>query len=116
MGKVRSTLFYPKSLKTKIDFKTRKDRVTYPSVLDIEIDLIPGSSKKNLKTTMVCEYEECGVAKNLEAHHINPIANLTKRRDFTSFEKTLIRRKIKVVMLCKNHHALLHKKRIFKKI
>jgi hypothetical protein len=104
MGKVRSTLFYPKSLKTKIDFKIRKDRVVYPSVLDIEIDLIPGSSKKNLKTAMVCEYDGCSVAENLEAHH----------RDLTSFEKTLIRRKRKVVMLCKKHHTLLHKKRIFK--
>lgn len=112
-GRIKSTLFYPKSLKTKIDFKTRKDRVIYPSVLDIEIDLVPGSSKNNIKTAETCEYEGCAINENLEAHHLNPISNLYKRKDLTSFEKTLIRRKRKVVMLCKKHHLILHKKRIF---
>jgi hypothetical protein len=82
-------------------------------VLDIEIDLVPGSSKSNLKTVSVCEYEGCTVTDNLEAHHINPIANLNRRKDLTPFDKTLIRRKRKVVMLCKKHHADLHRKRIF---
>lgn len=112
-GKERASLFYPKSLKTKIDFKTRKDSVQYPSILDLEVDLLPGSTKSNIKTGQVCEYEGCGATENLEAHHTNPIANLDKRRDLTTFEKALIRRKRKVVMLCKKHHSLLHKKRVF---
>ena len=62
---------------------------------------------------MVCEYEGCEITDNLEAHHMNPIANMSKCRDLTSFEKTLIRRKRKVVMLCKKHYMNLHKKRIF---
>jgi Type II intron maturase len=113
LGKEATSLFYPKSLKTKIDFKIRKDSVQYPAILDIEIDLIPGSTKSNIKTGTVCEYEDCGETENLEAHHINPIANLSKRRDLSTFEKTLISRQRKIVMLCKKHHLFLHKKRVF---
>lgn len=113
LGTEQVSLFYPKSLKTKIDFKIRKDSVQYPEVLDVEIDLIPGSDKTNLKTGSVCEYEGCDETENLEAHHINPVGNLYKRKDLSAFEKTLIRRKRKVVMLCKKHHQALHKKRIF---
>lgn len=110
---VKTILFYPKSLKTKIDFNTRKNRIQYPAVLDIEIDQIPGSSKNNIKTKYNCEYENCTETLHLEAHHINPIANLSKRKDLSSFEKVLVRRKRKVVMLCKKHHLFLHRKRVF---
>lgn len=114
LGKETVRLFYPKSLKTKIDFKIRKNNDLNPAVLDIEIDKIPGSTKTNLKTSHVCEYEDCDATENLEAHHINPMSNIAKRKDLSSFEKHLIRRKRKVVMLCKKHHNLLHRKRIFK--
>lgn len=113
LGKEATSLFYPKSLKTKIDFKTRKDSVQYPAIMDVEIDILPGSSKNNIVTGEICEYEDCNETNFLEAHHINPIANLSKRKDLSPFEKTLIRRQRKVVMLCKKHHSALHKKRIF---
>lgn len=113
LGKEVSSLFYPKSLKTKIDFKTRENSYLHPSILDIEFDKIPGSTKTNLKTSSTCEYEDCMIQENLEAHHINPMSNIAKRRDLSTFEKALIRRKRKVVMLCKKHHNLLHRKRLF---
>lgn len=114
LGKEVTSLFYPKSLKTKIDFKTRKgDLLQYQSVLDLEIDIVKGSHKLNVKSADVCQYECCDKTENLETHHIHPIANLSKRKDLSAFEKALIRRKRKVVMLCKKHHNLLHKKGIF---
>jgi group II intron reverse transcriptase/maturase len=114
LGKKVVSLFYPKSLKTKIDFKTRKgDLLQYPSTLDLEIDAVKGSHKLNIKSADVCQYEGCDVSENLEAHHINPIGNLSKRKDLSAFEKALIRRKRKTVMLCKKHHQLLHKKGVF---
>lgn len=118
MGKKVTSLFYPKSLKTKIDFKTRKgDLLQYHSVMDLEIDAIKGSHKYNTKTSEVCQFEDCEIAENLEAHHINPIANLSKRKDLSAFEKALIGRKRKTVMLCKKHHNLLHNKGVlFKEI
>lgn len=114
LGKEIASLFYPKSLKTKIDFKTGQGSFLSPSIIDIEIDKLSGSSKTSLKTSSVCEYESCEVTKNLEAYHLNPISNITKRKDLSPFKKHLIRRKRKVVMLCKKHHNLLHRKRIFK--
>jgi group II intron reverse transcriptase/maturase len=118
MGKKVTSLFYPKSLKTKIDFKTRKgDLLQYHSVMDLEIDAVKGSHKYNIKTSEVCQFEDCEIAENLEAHHINPIANLSKRKDLSAFEKALIGRKRKTVMLCKKHHNLLHNKGVlFKEI
>ena len=113
LGKEVACLFYPKSLKTKIDFKTRGNIDLHPSILEIEIDKIPGSTKTNLKTADVCEYEGCNKMEHLEAHHLNPMSNIAKRKDLSTFEKALIRRKRKVVMLCKKHHNLLHRKRIF---
>jgi hypothetical protein len=114
LGKEVATLFYPKSLKTKIDFKTRKGNFfQYPSVLDLELDAVKGSHKLNIQLADVCQYENCDVSENLEAHHINPIANLSKRKDLSEFERALVRRKRKTVMLCKKHHNLMHKKGVF---
>jgi len=114
LGKEATSLFYPRSLKTKIDFKTRKGNLLqYQSVLDLEIDAVKGSNKLNVKSGNQCQYEGCDTTNNLEAHHINPIANLSKRKDLSAFEKDLIRRKRKTVMLCKKHHQLLHKKGVF---
>jgi hypothetical protein len=114
LGKKVTSLFYPKSLKTKIDFKIRKGGLLqYQSVLDLEIDAVKGSHNLNISSADVCQYDGCDVTENLEAHHINPIANLSKRKDLSAFEKALIRRKRKTVMLCKKHHNLLHKKGVF---
>jgi hypothetical protein len=114
IGKEVTRLFYPKSLKTKIDFKTRNsDLLRYPSVLDLELDAVKGSHKLNIKSADICQYEGCEITENLEEHHINPIANLNKRKDLSEFEKALVRRKRKTVTLCKKHHNLMHKKGVF---
>lgn len=114
IGKEVTRLFYPKSLKTKIDFKIRKsDYLQYPSLLDLELDAVKGSHKLNIKSADICQYEGCEAVENLEAHHINPVANLSKRKDLSEFEKALVRRKRKTVMLCKKHHNMLHKKGVF---
>ncbi len=82
LGKEVTSLFYPKSLKTKIDFKTRKgDLLQYQSILDLEIDSVKGSHKLNVKSADFCQYDGCNAAENLEAHHLNPIGNLSKRKD-----------------------------------
>jgi len=113
-GETIQVLEYPKSLKTKIDFKTRSGSIQYPAIMDIEIDKVEGSHKTNLKTSDKCEYEGCEETGNLESHHINPMSSISKRKDLTAFEKALLQRKRKVVMLCKKHHNLVHKKRILK--
>jgi hypothetical protein len=114
LGNEIGVLTYPKSLKTKIDFKIRKKtNIQYANILEVEINKVQGSTKTNLKTATFCEYEGCNKDQNLEAHHINPVGNLYKRKDLSSFEKALIKRKRKVVMLCKKHYQLLHDKQIF---
>lgn len=112
MGIETATIFYPKSLKTKIDFNTRSNKITYPEVIESEIAKVEGSTKTNLKVANVCEFEGCDQTENLEAHHTNPISNISKRKDLTSFEKALIQRKRKIVMLCKKHHNFLHKRKV----
>jgi hypothetical protein len=114
LGKELARLFYPKSLKTKIDFKIRKGSVQYLLVLDLEIDLVPGSSKSNLKTGTVCEYEGCEATEKLEAHHINLIATCIKEKIYQRSKNLLFVEKEKWLCFVKKHHQALHKKRIFK--
>lgn len=90
LGRKITTLFYPESLTTKIDFKTRNGSLQYPTIIDIEIDVIKGSHKLNIKNADVRQYNGCEITENLEAHHTNPIANLSKRKDLSRFEKALI--------------------------
>jgi len=108
-GQEVSKLQYPESLKTSIDFKTR-DAGIDPDVVDIEFDKVQGSSKTNLKVSDTCQFEGCDSTDNLEAHHLNPMSNISKRKDLSLFEKALIQRKRKVVMVCKKHHNYLHGK------
>lgn len=113
-----ASLTYPKTLKTNIDFKCSSNDIKVgisPSIIDIELDKVPGSTKTNIKTALVCEYDGCDVSSNLEAHHLNPMANINKRKDLSAFEKALVARKRKVVMVCKKHHGLLHRKGLFTK-
>jgi len=111
IGQEVAKLQYPESLKTSIDFKIRETGIS-PNVVDIEFDKVQGSSKLNLKVSDVCQYEGCDSTQNLEAHHLNPMSNISKRKDLSAFEKALIQRKRKVVMLCKKHHNYLHGKGI----
>ena len=108
-----TSLTYPKSLKTNIKFGTDL-LLQYAAPAELETDVVKGSSPQNIKNAKICQYENCIKTLNLEAHHINPIGQLYKRKDLTEFEKNLIRVKRKVVMLCKKHHNLLHKKGLSK--
>lgn len=113
VGQEIASLAYPKSLKTNIEFKTKKldlEKGISPSIIDIELDKVPGSSKTNLKTSTTCEYDGCDAKENLESHHLNPVAGINRRKDLSPFEKALMARKRKVVMLCKKHHNQLHRK------
>ena len=115
LGKEVTRLFYPTSLKTKLNFKIKTVNLQFPALTEEEINIIPGSNKSNVKTVDVCEYENCNKTEHLQVHHINKIGKLYKRKDLSEFQKDLIRRKRKVVMLCKNHYDLLHRKGILSK-
>ena len=115
MGQEVAKLSYPKSLKTSIDFKIKASAGISPSIIDIVLDKVPGSTKTNIKVAEVCEADGCETTQNLQAHHLNPMAGINKRKDLSSFEKALIARKRKVVMLCKKHHNQLHRKGLLRK-
>ena len=104
---------YPKSLKTNIKFGTDV-LLQYAAPAELEMDVVKGSSPKNMKNAIICQYENCVETLNIEAHHINPMGQLSKRKDLAEFEKNLIGVKRKVLMVCKKHHNLLHKKGLSK--
>lgn len=110
LGKLISKLEYPTSLKTKIDFKTGKRGTQVSDILEAMQKSVQGSTKTNLKTSNKCEYDECTETEHLEAHHLNPISGMANRKDLTSFQKALISRSRKVVMLCKKHYNEVHRK------
>ena len=114
IGQIVTSLIYLKLLKTNIKLGT-KVSLQYAAPAELEIDVVKGSCLKNVKNAEICQYENCLETLNLEAHHINPIGQLYKRKDLTEFEKYLIRVKRKVVMFCKKHHNILHKKRVISK-
>jgi tRNA/tmRNA/rRNA uracil-C5-methylase (TrmA/RlmC/RlmD family) len=76
------------------------------------MEAFEGSYKTLLKVAAACQYEGCDSVKNLEQHHINPQVNL-KRKDLTEYMKSLISSKRKLVTLCRTHHQLMHRRRIF---
>jgi tRNA/tmRNA/rRNA uracil-C5-methylase (TrmA/RlmC/RlmD family) len=71
-----------------------------------------GSYKTLPKVAETCQYEGCDSTEHLEQHHINPQVNL-KRKDLTEYMKSLISSKRKLVTLCRKHHQLMHRRRIF---
>jgi group II intron reverse transcriptase/maturase len=108
-GKV-TELYYPDSLKTSISFKTGKACIQAPAAY-VELDKLRGSHKSLDKTSEVCQYEGCEKSSNLEEHHINPMANAS-RKDLTSFEVSLIRKKRKTVTLCRKHHLRVENRKL----
>jgi len=116
-GKIKTSLFYPKSLKTDIDFKisSTTDSVSYQNILELELNKVQGSTKLNEKTSDKCQYEGCEVITNLEVYHLRPMAHINKRKDLSTVEKAIIPRKRKTVMLCKKHHNEMHSKGLFTK-
>jgi group II intron reverse transcriptase/maturase len=108
-GKVITKLYYPESLKTKINFQ--RGRVTLVEVSSIYENEIYGSY--NQQTSGVkekCEIEDCESSENLELHHINPQKNISNK--FSAFEKSLIAGRRKTITLCREHHKILHGKKL----
>jgi hypothetical protein len=74
LNKIITELYYPESLKTKIDFKKGILGINEQN-LCIDVGMIKESYKSNLKTALVCEYTGCEQTQNLEVHHLNPQFN-----------------------------------------
>jgi hypothetical protein len=111
LQKTVAELFYPDSLKTKIDFKKGKVDINEQN-LCIDVDKLQGSYKSNLKTALVCQYTGCHETQNLEVHHLNPQFNLNLQTNLTAFEKSLIAKKRKTITLCREHHLFAHNKKL----
>lgn len=111
LQKTTTELFYPDSLKTKIDFKKGKLEISEQN-LCIDVDKLYGSYKSNIKTALVCQYIGCNETQNLEVHHLNPQLNLKSKTTLTAFEKSLIAKKRKTITLCREHHLLAHNKEL----
>lgn len=73
-----------------------------------------GSYKTLPKVAAACQYEGCDSVENLEQHHLNPQVNLN-RKDLTEYMKSLISKKRKLVTLCRKHHQLMHRRKVFTK-
>jgi len=71
-----------------------------------------GSYKTLPKVAAACQYEGCDSVNNLEQYHLNPQVSL-KRKDLTAYMKSLISKKRKLITLCRKHHQLMHRRRIF---
>ncbi len=48
-------LFYPTSLKSKVDFKIRSKSIKYPAVMELEIDAVSGPAQYNPKPLHTCK-------------------------------------------------------------
>lgn len=115
LGRSRNELFYPESLKTDISFRIGGSGFSTPNILEEKLEIMKGSYKTNLKTAEMCEFEGCEETENLEAHHINKVGELHKRKDLSEYTKALIVRERKVVMLCKKHHQNFHNRGLLEK-
>jgi hypothetical protein len=109
MGKELTKLYYPDSLKTKVDFK--RGRPNIDEFLCIDKNEIYGSYRQNTSGAKEkCELDGCESSENLELHHINPQKNISKK--LTAFERSLVAGQRKTITLCREHHKILHGKKI----
>jgi hypothetical protein len=111
LNKTTTELFYPDSLKTKIDFRKGKGDINEQN-LCIDVDKLQGSYKSNLNLAVVCQYNGCNKTQNLEVHHLNPQINLNTKTNLTAFEKSLLVKKRKTITLCREHHMFAHNKKL----
>lgn len=106
-GKEITKLYYPVSLKTKIDFKRSRSNINQYAC--IYADEIFGSYK-TLIPKPSCEFDGCNETTGLQVHHSNPQKNIDKR--LTAFEKSLAASSRKTVTLCQLHYKILHGKKL----
>lgn len=102
---------WPESLKTTNKFLRGNSNISY-NELTAAMKAFEGSYKTLPKVAAACQYEGCDSVENLEQHHLNPQVNL-KRKDLTTYMKFLISKKRKLVTLCRKHHQLMHRRRVF---
>jgi hypothetical protein len=103
---------YPTSLKTINQFKNKSISINLAELVYNQAKDLPGSYKQLPKVGNTCEFQDCKETTGLENHHVNPQVSI-RRKDLTPFMKSLLARKRKRVSLCRKHHALLHRRRIF---
>lgn len=77
-------------------------------------DMQDGSFKINRKTSMTCQYPGCSSQIFLEEHHLNPQKNIPI--NLTAFERKLISSKRKTITVCREHHKILHGKKLVTQI
>jgi hypothetical protein len=111
MGQIITSLkAWPISLKTNTKFRLQSEEINSSKLLSIGSQ-IKGSYKATPKGAQTCQYEGCDASDNLEEHHINPQVHI--RKDLNPFMKSLIAKKRKTITLCRKHHNLCHRRRIF---
>jgi Type II intron maturase len=107
---IASLKAWPTSLKTNTKFHNKSDEINMFELLSVGSQ-ITRSYKNTLKGAQTCQYEGCDASDNLEEHHINP--QVSVRKDLNPFMKSLIAKKRKTITLCRKHHNLCHRRRIF---
>ncbi len=108
-GKEVIKLYYPISLKTKIDFKRGRTKIDEFSCI-YENEIYGSYRQQNLKVKEKCEMEGCDSSENLELHHTNPLKNISKK--LTAFDKSIIAGQRKTITSCREHHKILHGKKL----
>ena len=108
-GKEVTKLYYPESLKTKVDFKRGQENIDEFSC--IYKNEIFGSYRMQTEPVKdKCEMEGCESSENLELHYLDPQKNISKK--LTAFEKSIIAGQRKTITLCREHHKNLHDKKL----
>jgi hypothetical protein len=99
-GKEVTKLYYPESLKTKVDFKRgQKNIYEFSCIYKNEIF---GSYRMQIEPVKdKCEMEGCESSENLELHYLTPQKNISKK--LTAFEKSIIVGQRKTITLCREH-------------
>lgn len=106
---IASLSAWPKTLKSNGKFMRNSEKIQYNVLID-NIENSRGTYFSR-KTKPTCEFEGCQNTKNLEAHHINPMASV-RRKDLSPQAKLIIAKNRKVITICPKHHQELHKRRV----
>lgn len=101
-------LVYPDTLQTNNKFALGK--ATSPAEFVRGLELMEGSFHHAELTQSTCQFPGCTNISNLEEHHVNPQANISK--SLSPFERSLIAKKRKTITLCQEHHKILHGKKV----
>jgi len=76
-GKEVTKLYYPQSLKTKVDFKRGQANIDEFSCI-YRNEIYCSYRQQSSQVKDKCEIEECESSENLELHHLHPQKNISK--------------------------------------